>query len=169
MGRSDRADHQHHSLIPALRQIMRPLVRLLVRNNLTLQVFTDILKDVYVSVAAETLEQEKQKPTESRISIMTGVHRKDVKSIRAKEEGTPTSSSSSRIAEMIARWQGVHSYADDAGLPLVLPYMPKSEGAACFTRLAADVSRDIHPRTMLDELVRLGYVSHDGVTDMVTL
>lgn len=154
----------------ALRKIMQPVVRLLLRNNVTLQAFIDFMKECYVTVAEETLVQEKQKPTDSHISIMTGVHRKDVKSIREKNADTAESMPKSFgvIAELIARWGGNSLYSDEQG-PKSLCYSSKTEGAASFVTLAESVSKDIRPRALLEELTRLGYAEFDAVEDMVTL
>ena len=66
-------------LISALKRLLRPLVRLLIAKGVTLPAMIELLKDVYVGVAVHDLESGSKGPTDSRVSVMTGVHRKDVK------------------------------------------------------------------------------------------
>ncbi|MEZ0198432.1 DUF6502 family protein, partial [Pseudomonas qingdaonensis] len=70
------------SMLSALRRVMRPLVRLMLRKGVTYTMFTDLLKEVFVDVAHREFRLNDTAPTDSRISLLTGVHRKDVRRLR---------------------------------------------------------------------------------------
>ena len=64
------------SMLSALRRIMRPLVRLMLRKGVTYTMFTDVLKEVFVDVAHREFRLDDKVPTDSRISLLTGVPRR---------------------------------------------------------------------------------------------
>ena len=66
----------------AVRAILRPLVRALIAQGVTAPSFYRIIKQTYVEVAANAAGNA---ATDSQVSVMTGVHRRDVKTLRAAE------------------------------------------------------------------------------------
>ncbi len=78
------------SLLKALRHVMQPLVRLMLRKGVTYLVFADLLKEVFVEVADREFRLGEKAPSDSRISLLTGVHRKDVR--RLRNTGDPAAS-----------------------------------------------------------------------------
>ena len=69
----------HASLLQALQKLLRPLIRLLLAQGVTFPMLASQLKAVYVQVAKEEFKLTDKRQTDSRISLLTGVHRKDVK------------------------------------------------------------------------------------------
>ena len=69
------------SLVAALIRLLRPLVKLLLYHGITYPFLADLLKSVYVEVADREFPVEGKKQTDSRVSLLTGVHRKDVKGL----------------------------------------------------------------------------------------
>ena len=66
----------------ALRLLLRPLVKLLVEQGVPFGELAEVLKGVYVDVALRDFPLEGKGPTDSRVTLLTGVHRKDVKRLR---------------------------------------------------------------------------------------
>lgn len=155
-------------LLQAMRRVLRPLVRLSIRRNVPLQAFTQLLKEIYVAVAAETLCATQARVSDSQISLMTGVHRKDVRELRhlpvAAERDMPHVSVG---AEIIARWLGNGQFRNTEGRPYPLPYANDSNPAFSFCALAGAVSSDVHPRAILEEMLRQNIVRYNEVTDQV--
>ena len=58
--------------------------------------------------------------------------------------------------EVFMRWTNDPNYLDVDGLPKVLPMRSRTPDETSFEQLAQSISRDFHPRSILDELVRLG-------------
>ena len=91
--------------------------------------------------------------TDSRISIMTGVHRKDVRTIR--QSGSLKLGHSPLHARALAQWTGNLKFLTPDGTPAPLA----KTGLGSFEDLVASVSTDIRPRTLLDEWQQRGVVS----------
>ncbi|MEM7644206.1 MAG: DUF6502 family protein [Pseudomonadota bacterium] len=132
-----------------LRGLIRPLVRVLIARGVTAPAFYRLLKSVYVDVADQSFRLEDGAPTDSRISLLTGVHRRDVKILRAAgDDGWEAArAKSAAFATVLSRWRAAGSDP-----------LPR----AAFDTLVIDVSTDIRPRTVLDELLRQGLIVADG-------
>jgi hypothetical protein len=155
-------------LFDALRAILRPLVRLMVARGVTLPALTVLLKQLFVDVAARDFRLGGKPASDSRISVLTGVHRKDVRAIRDHAAPLSQPRPGGLGATVVGRWLGDAQWQDDAGRPSTLPrHAPP--GQPSFERLVAGISTDVRPRTVLDELVRQGLVAHDPATDTVQL
>ena len=148
------------ALIRAVRRILRPLVRGFIHFGLTWPLLADLVKRAYVETAREELRAgAAKKPSDSRISLMTRVHRKDIRRFRLTEPPPALDLASlSVVSQIIARWQADPHYRDAQGRARPLP----RSGAGSFDELAARVSKDMHPRAILDELVRIKAVSMTG-------
>ena len=154
-------------VVSTLRRILRPLVRFLLRQGITYPMLTDFLKAEYVDVAKEEFTIEGKRQTDSRISLLTGVHRKDVKRLVEEERGggqPPLSVSFG--AALVARWVSDPQYLDGEGKPLPLARLASDGGAMSFEALVESVSKDIRSRVVLDEWLNLGVArldEHDRV------
>ena len=156
-------------LVAAIRRLLRPLVRLLIAKGMGLPALTEVLKQVYVDVAMTEFPNQGKKTTDSGISILTGVHRKDVKRLRTKKDkGLQAPRSISIGAQMVARWVGGADTTDRKGRPLALPRQAESPGAPSFDALVAGISTDVRPRAVLDEWLRLG-IAHLDKQERVVL
>ncbi|EJM96445.1 hypothetical protein PMI34_00552 [Pseudomonas sp. GM74] len=150
------------SLLKALRHVMRPLVRLMLRKGVTYLVFADLLKEVFVEVADREFRLGEKAPSDSRISLLTGVHRKDVRRLRST--GDPAASMLPENitfgAQLVNAWASA-PFCNDAGQPQPLPRLASVGGDRSFDALVAKVSTDIRARVVLDEWLRLGIVRLD--------
>jgi len=142
-----------------LRTLLRPLVKAMIAHGITLPALTRMLKEIFVEVAATDFALDSRAPTDSRISMLTGVHRKDVRTLRTADgpSAAATGSRASALASVVGRWLADPALTDAEGRPHPLPRQSR-EGPS-FEALAASVSSDIRPRTILDELLRQGVVS----------
>lgn len=158
------ASEDHAAL--ALREatvLMAPVVRWLLRNGVSYGSFADLLKTVFVDAARAELASQGTQPSFSALSVLSGVHRKDVRALEAASQtharqvgaprGVPVAS------QVFTRWMTNRRYRTRDGKPKSLPRA--GEGIS-FEGLAREISRDVHPRTVLDELLRLGLVRLDA-------
>jgi hypothetical protein len=140
------------ALLKPLARLLRPLVRLLIRSGLTFPAVAEVLRGVFVDVAVHDLLTDPKSRTVSRISLLTGIHRKDVRRLRDREatddEIPATITLSSQI---IARWLGTPAYNDSTGHPLVLPRT--AAHVPSFEQLVRSVTTDVRTRAVLDYLV----------------
>jgi len=143
--------------------VLRPIVRLLLSNGITFPFLSDLLKKIYVETAEKEFGLGVRPLTDSRITLLTGVHRKDVR--RLRHEVVPENSAPSALTlgtRIVARWLGDPSYLDPAGAPRPLPRTPHKGGAESFAALVEKVSKNVRPRSVLDELMRLGVIEIDA-------
>ena len=144
----------------ALTRILRPLVRAMIARGITFPDLADLLKPIFVECAEADFGLDGKRMTDSRISLLTGLQRRDV---RAHRDSQPTAQDSGRpLPRIVARWT-----TDEAWLDGSKPATLERTGERrSFDALVASVSRDMHPRTLLDELERQGAVviTDDRVT-----
>jgi hypothetical protein len=156
------------ALHAALHRVLRPLVRLMLAMGLTLPMAIEVMKRVFVEVAEQDFQLEGKAATDSRISLLSGVHRKDVKRLRNLpdiESDLPAKVSLG--AQVVATWISSQEWRDDKGRPRPLPRLARVGGDRSFETLVASVSRDIRPRPILDEWLRLGVVSINESDEVV--
>lgn len=139
------------ALSSSVQKILRPLVRILLRHGIPFGTFIELAKWVYVDVAAKEFKLANKKQTDSRISILTGLSRKEVKNV--KQIKSPTEDTAieryNRAARVISGWVRDPSFQDGWGEPALLP--AEGEGAT-FSQLVKKYSGDIPSRAILDEL-----------------
>ena len=145
-------------IVAMLRRMLRPLVRLLVSQQIQYPLLSRILKRLYVEVATDDFALDGKRVTVSRLSLLTGIHRREVK--RITEEGpVPEGDAPTAItlgAQTVARWTGGAPWADESGRPRPLARQGDDPAEPSFHALVNSVSVDIHPRSVLDEWLRLG-------------
>jgi Family of unknown function (DUF6502) len=139
-----------------------PLARWLVRNGVHYASFAPALKSVFVQAARLELAESEGKLTDSALSVLSGVHRRDIRALgaagqRAAADAHPKSPSVA--SQVFTRWLADAQLRDAQDQPMPLP---KSGEPMSFDALARQVSSDVHPRTLLAEMQRLGLVRQDG-------
>ncbi|MBU1365003.1 MAG: hypothetical protein KKE51_14400 [Gammaproteobacteria bacterium] len=158
------------ALLAAIHRVLSPIVRVMLAHEITLPMAIEILKRVFVEVAERDFRLENKASTDSRISLLTGVHRKDVKRLRELpdvEANLPPKISLS--AQVVATWITHPQWLDENGQPRPLSRLARDAGEASFEALVASVSQDIRPRSVLDEWLRLGVVDINATDEVVLL
>ena len=144
-----------------LARLLRPLVRLLVRAGITYPALVELLRELYVNVAEYDFALPGKEQTDSRVSLLTGIHRKEVRRLRGA--GAPVNAvpvAVSRTSRILARWIAEARYTDRAGRPLPLPRT--AETGPSFEELVSSLTRDLRPRAVLDEWLDRGLATLDG-------
>jgi hypothetical protein len=122
-----------------------------------------VLRSLYVDVAVEEFPAGVKRQTDSRITLLTGVHRKDVKRLRTEVHRTVVAPRAASLgSQLVARWMALPEYLDADGAPRPLPRLPQAGEPSSFESLVRSVSTDIRPRAVLDEWLRLGIVRLDA-------
>jgi len=150
------------ALKSAVVRILRPLVGLLMEHGLTYPWLSNVLKSVFVEVADKEFRLRDKRQTDSRITLLTGVHRKDIRRLRDPAAGSEQEPPSSVFlgAQLVAVWTSDPRFTDANGHPRALPRRGQDDQAG-FDTLATSVNKDIRPRAVLDELLRVGAVQMD--------
>lgn len=153
------------ALREAIRAILEPLARLAVARGLPYPVVEEMLKESFVRSAHAAHTSLPEHRRVSRVSAATGINRREVTRLLnvGEREAVPVRS---YPTEVFAQWTTHAEYLDAARRPRTLPRLGP---APSFESLAHSVTRDMHPRSLLEELLRLGLAAHDEDTDTVSL
>jgi hypothetical protein len=150
-------------VLGAIGHILRPLIRLLLAHGITFTVFSDVVRSIYVKVAEEEFTLRDKAQTDSRVSLLTGIHRREVNRLRnerMQEIALPQHASMSAL--LLATWSGHPDYLDSHGLPVALPRLASKGGGRSFESLVQSISKDFRARVVLDEWLRQGIVEIDA-------
>jgi hypothetical protein len=144
-------------LLAAVLKLLRPLARILLRNGISYGTFSDIAKWVYVDVAANEFGIEGRKQSTSRVSVITGLSRKEVSRLQntAKPDDRTGGEKYNRAARVIAAWRREQEFLDKNGNPADLSM---AGPWATFSELVRRFSGDVPARAILDELIHVGVV-----------
>ena len=147
----------------ALKRVLRPFIKLMLANDLTYTFVIDVIKGLFVEVADKEFALNNKRQTDSRISLMSGVHRKDVRRLRGHnleiEEVMPANVSLG--SQIIASWNANPKYLNEEGMPKPLQRFAADNPNESFESLVRSISTDIHPRAVLDEWLNLGIATID--------
>ena len=145
------------AILGAVYKLLKPLIRILLRNGIPFGTFADIAKGAYVEVAMDEFRIPGKKQTVSRVSIITGLSRKEVSRINETPQvmADETIQRYNRAARVISGWVRDNRFKDSSGIPADLVF--EGEGAT-FSELVRSFSGDIPARAILDELLRVGVV-----------
>jgi len=167
--RSDEAAYEIDSgdtaLFRTLNRLLVPLARLCLAHGITFATADEVLKRAFVQEANALQPGAPEHGKVSRISTATGINRREVTRL-TKMEAPERMTKQPLASEILARWTTDHSYRNQIGEPRMLNRLGP---APSFEALALTVTRDVHPRSMLDELIRLDLVSYDEKLDLVSL
>lgn len=150
-------------LIRAITRALRPLVRLMLASGITYPVLSELLKGLFVEIADKKFALDAKPSSDSRIHLLTGVHRKDVKRLRtpAQENELTIPANVALGTQLVSTWLEHPDFIDAQGLPRKLSRLSSSGKNASFEQLVLSRSKDIRARVVLDEWLRLGIVSLD--------
>lgn len=152
-----------------IRVTMRPFIRLLLRYGVGYGDFAQITKELFVEVADTDFRIPNRRQTTSRISVLTGIPRREIKKI---QEHTTSSRNEhfpfNHAARVITNW--LHDDEFMAAGERAAPLQTKTEGAGTFNALVRKYGNNTPSRAILDELVRVGAVEldKDGVARLVS-
>jgi hypothetical protein len=141
----------------ALAKVFRPVIRLAIQAGLKYGDLDRIVREVVFEEGCALLT-EVEKNNTSRISTITGLHRKEVAQRLASGENNvhpnTTTERLSTASRVLFRW--IHVAQRNKRYELI-PTHNESPRAISFSRLAKEVVSDVHYRSLLDELIRLGF------------
>jgi hypothetical protein len=147
-------------LAAAMQRLLRPLVRILLRHGVSFHTFAQWIKRAYVEVAMAEFALPGKKPTVSRVSLLSGLTRKEVRRVLTDPAlaaaGIGADERYNRVARVITGWARDAEFCTAAGRPRVLAIDEERNG---FVALVRRYSGDIPARAVLDELVRVGAVA----------
>ncbi|HKJ23568.1 MAG TPA: DUF6502 family protein [Myxococcota bacterium] len=157
----DAREARQRTLVRAVRRVLWPLVRFLIAEQVPFPRMASLLRLLYVEVADSEFRLPDKPQSTSRIALLTGVHRREVKRLREAAGGEIIEPESvSLSARLIADWNALPQFLDDDGEPRPLTRSSRRPGPS-LRELAETAGQDIRPQAILDEWLRLGVVELD--------
>jgi Family of unknown function (DUF6502) len=161
-------EERHELLLRAVEAVLLPLARLCVAQGLPFDRIEEVLKQAYVDAAREAKRAAGVVGTRdvSQVSMATGLSRREVARLSAHADsgvGRRGATRPSAVNQLYLRWSTAKRLRASDGQPLALP---RNGRAPSFESLAQSITRHVHPRSLLDEMLRLGLatLSEDGQT-----
>ncbi len=153
-------DPKRATIPRACKLMLEPVVRFLLRNGFGSGVLIALCKEVFVEVASREFAIAGRKSSDSRLSILTGLSRRDVKAV--KERGIQSqpamATHSNRANRVMNGWYSDPRFVGPQGDPLSLALDGESPS---FPELVKAYAGDVPSRAVLEELRRLGRVRED--------
>ena len=147
-------------VLDAFLLMMRPIVRLLLRYGIGYREFAEVTKQAFVDVASSDFGLRGRPTNISRVAVMTGLTRKEVRRLRDKEKVGDSSISvkTTPLADVLHHWHTQSDFTDDNGRPMPLPFSGDEQS---FTMLVKKFGGDIPAGAMRTEMKRVGVVNED--------
>ena len=144
------------NLLKAATRILRPLVRILMRNGITANTLQEVMRKAYVDVAFDEFKITGRAQTLARVSVITGLNRKEVARLHKLDDIEESDIfRRNRAATVVTAWLSDEDFLTGAGFPRELPMAGASPN---FAELVRRYSGDMYPKSVADELLRLGAV-----------
>lgn len=133
--------------------LSKPLARFCLRNAVGIQQAIEILKKAFIECATETIQASGDSANVSRLSIATGLHRRDVQ--RLIQDDTPVRQTTHALSRIIAAWENHPKFTVKNGKSRVLSVEGNDSE---FHQLVRFITSDLHPGTVLSQLEHMGVV-----------
>ena len=150
-------EEPRRKVLNSFQLVLRPIVKILLRYGIGFNEFAESLKTVYVDVGSSEFGIRGRPTNISRVAVMTGLTRKEVRRLRTKIEGGEGTVvvKSTPITEILHRWHAEDEFLDSEGRPAVLPF---AGDRGSFSSLVKRFGGDVPAGAMRTELQRVGSV-----------
>jgi hypothetical protein len=153
------------ALLEACRALLMPLARLAIGRGLHHADLDELLRAAFVEAALEAHPDVTPHRAVSRVSTATGLHRREVTRLLQREP--QPAARRTPATQVFTRWISDPAWRDGQGEPLAS--LPRQGTGRSFENLAQSVTKNVHPRSLLEELCRLGLARVDDTADRVEL
>ena len=153
-------EEQRRKVLSSFQLVLRPIVKILLRYGIGFSEFAESLKTVYVDVGSSEFGIRGRPTNISRVAVMTGLTRKEVRRLRTKIEGGEdlVVVKSTPMTEILHRWHSEDEFLDSQGRPATLPFAGERRS---FSSLVKQFGGDVPAGAMRTELQRVGSVEVD--------
>lgn len=154
------------ALMETFRTLLRPMAQLAISKGVSYASLDELLRATLVESAKRQFSGTPAHGLVSRISTATGLNRREVTRL-VSQEAASGSPKRWLAGEVFTKWLSDVAYKDPTdGKPIALP---RQGAEPSFEALALAITKDVHPRSLLEELCRLGMAVIDEASDCVVL
>lgn len=161
----DAVSADQKAVLDALANVFVPLAHLCIAKGIRIRAVEERLRSAFVAAARDAHPNQLATRLTSRISATTGLTRREVSRLETEPDAVHQPQHSP-VTELFTRWMSDPEFQFADGKPRVLTRQGKPPS---FESLAQSITRDVHPRTLLNELCRLQIAAHDEQADTVQL
>lgn len=156
------SDDARSHLFHAFRKVLRPLVKILIRAGVRHDEFAEVIKGVYVESAIRDGIGRDGPLTRARVSLTTGVPRRDVDRYIDNEAllKPPPPTHTTTLTEVLHLWHTDPVYLGPYGIPLEIDF--DSTPGRNFVELVRRASAVAEPTEVFEDLLRSGAVVRSG-------
>jgi hypothetical protein len=153
-------DDIQRQVLGAFLVVLKPIARILLRFGIGFREFSEIAKTAFVDVASSDFGLRGRPTNISRVAVMTGLTRKEVRRLRNKIESGEDALvvRTTPLCEVLHRWHSEKEFLEVSGRPAILPFAGEDSS---FSSLVKRFGGDIPPGAMRTELKRVGAVEED--------
>lgn len=152
------AENLKEHVIATVKSLMNPIIKLLLRNGVTYKEFALLCKSIFVEAAAEGFGIRGRPTNVSRISVLTGIDRKEVKRIKdllqENSLAVEAQTHQDRITRVLTAWHHDPEYFTNGQVDV----LPVDGESGSFTSLVRRYGGDVPVQALLKELLRVGVV-----------
>ncbi len=151
-------DEINRQILSAFLVVLKPIARILLRFGIGFREFSEVSKMAFVDVASADFGLRGRPTNISRVAVMTGLTRKEVRRIRDKIEygDTEFAVKATPLWDVLHHWHADPEFTDDAGAPRDLSFSGNNQS---FSGLVKKYGGDVPPGAMRTELKRFGAIS----------
>ncbi len=150
-------DNIQRQILDALLVALRPIARALLRAGIGYREFAEISKTAFVDIATKDYGLRGRPTNVSRVAVMTGLTRKEVRRIRDKSAAGDATLvvRSTPMGVILHRWYSEQEFLTSDGRPKVLDF---DGDDSSFSDLVRKYGGDIPPGAMRTELKRINAI-----------
>ena len=154
-------DSRRHFML-AVRRVLRPIIRLMIRHGVSYAEFADVARGAYVESAIRDAANEDMKPTREEVARITGIPRQRVDRYIDDEDALPTAPATltNVLVEVLHKWHTDPTYQGADGSPVDLDVNAASRPN--FRGLVAEVDAKVNSDVVLEALLEAQSVTHSG-------
>jgi hypothetical protein len=150
-------------ILNGVHSFMKPIARFLLRSGIGFREFSNVCKIAFVEVSTSDYGIRGRPTNISRVAVMTGLTRKEVKSMRGKIDAEPEDGlwlgKLNLPTQILHYWHNDPDFCETPGNPKSLPL---SGPFPSFSDLVHRYAGDIPPGAMRVELMRAGAVVEES-------
>jgi hypothetical protein len=147
-------------ILDAFFVVLRPIAKILLRYGIGFREFAEVAKSAFVDVASTEYGIRGRPTNMSRVAVMTGLTRKEVRRLREqlKVGEVLVSRKYTPLSRILHCWHSETDFLDEQGRPAVLPV---TGVGITFSELVRRYAGDIPPGAIRTELKRIGAIHED--------
>ena len=148
--------------LQALRRVLRPIVRLMIRSGIRYDEFADVARAAYIESAIRDSDRDGRPPTRDQVAWITGISRERVDHYIECDETLPSIKTklTDVAVEVLHRWYTDSHYLGSSGIPLELEFSAPT--GPSFEHLVTQIDAQSNPELILERLLRARSVVRSG-------